>query len=56
MAGITEELKKEHFYKGDYIDNNPISLMKKEPQSFDYVIENSSTNKYLTEIKKLLQK
>lgn len=56
MAGITEDMKHQHFYKGEFIDSNPINIMGENKDKFNYVIKTSSTNKYLMEIKKLLQK
>lgn len=56
MAGITEDSKTNKFYKGDFIDSNPIQLVKDNPSYFDYVDTTSSTYKYVQEIKKLSQK
>ena len=56
MAGITEDMKKEHFYKGEFIDKNPIELLQQNDRSFDYIDNKSSTYKYIQEIKKLSQK
>ena len=51
MAGITEELKKEHFYKGDFIEKNPISEINNNPNKFDFILEESATLRYVHEIK-----
>ena len=56
MAGITEELKKKHFYKGDFIEKNPIESFINDNLHFDYIDKNSATIKYLNEIKILTQK
>lgn len=56
MAGVTEDSKNNRFYKGDFIDSNPIQLLKETPNYFDYVDTTSSTYKYVQEIKKLSQK
>jgi hypothetical protein len=56
MAGITEELKKEHFYKGDFIEKNPIKTIQKDSLYFDYVSQESSTLNYIQEMKKIIQK
>lgn len=56
MAGITEKDKNDSFYKGDFINQNPLDLLKQNPNYFDYVKETSSTFKYINEMKKIIQK
>jgi len=56
MAGVTEKEKSTKFFKGDYINNNPIDLLKNNKNVFDYVDNNSSTIKYINEMKKIIQK
>lgn len=56
MAGVTENLKQDKFYKGDFIDKDPIEILKKEPNYFDYINPNSSTTKYIENIKDYLKK
>lgn len=47
MAGVTEEFKKTKFYKGDFININPIDKLIEDINYFDYVDEKSSTKKYI---------
>jgi hypothetical protein len=47
MAGVTSDLKSTKFYKGDFINLNPIELLKIDDTIFDYIDENSSTKKYI---------
>lgn len=56
MAGVTEDIKNKHFYKGDFIDKNPIHCLKNDNSYFDYIDGGSATIKYLNEIKILTQK
>ena len=56
MAGVTEKDKQDKFYKGDFIKNNPLELLKNQPSCFDYVNKSSSTYKYINEMKKIIQK
>lgn len=56
MAGITQEMKNEQFFKGEFIDNNPLEIIKSNPNYFDYIKTNSSTNRYIDVMKKIIQK
>lgn len=56
MAGVTDNLKTTKFYKGDFIDQNPIEKLKEEETYFDYIDEKSSTIKYIDVMKSFLQK
>jgi hypothetical protein len=56
MAGVTEDMKNRCFYKGDYIEKNPIESFINDNLHFDYIDKNSATIKYLNEIKKVIQK
>ena len=56
MAGVTDNLKNTLFFKGDYINNNPIELLKNNIEYFDYVDNQSTTYKYINEMKKIIQK
>lgn len=56
MAGVTEKDKMGAFYKGDYINVNPMDQLKINPEFFDYVSKTSSTFKYINEMKKIIQK
>jgi hypothetical protein len=56
MAGVTENLKNSKFYKGEYIENNPLDRLKEDWNYFNYVDENSSTIKYIEVMKSIVQK
>lgn len=56
MAGITDDMKKEHFFKGEFIDKNPIDNLRIDGNFFNYIGKDSSTLKYIDEIKKIIQK
>jgi hypothetical protein len=55
MAGVTDNLKNSKFYKGDYINNNPLSILSSNPNFFDYIDKNSSTIKYIEVMKSIIQ-
>jgi hypothetical protein len=56
MAGVTENLKETKFYKGEYIENNPLERLKEDENYFNYVDKNSSTIKYIEVMKSIIQK
>jgi hypothetical protein len=56
MAGVTENLKTTLFYKGDYINNNPLDMLKNDIEYFNYVDKTSTGVKYINEMKKIIQK
>lgn len=56
MAGVTEDMKFNKFYKGQFIDIDPIELLKQTPNYFDYIDKNSSTIKYVDNIKSYIKK
>jgi hypothetical protein len=56
MAGVTEKDKKTKFFKGDFIDKNPINILKEDFGYFDYIDETNSTIKYINELKELVKK
>jgi hypothetical protein len=55
MAGVTENLKGTKFYKGEYINIDPIQKLKSNPNHFDYIDKNSSTIKYVEVMKSFIQ-
>ena len=55
MAGVTDNLKKTKFYKGEYINVNPIEKLKENPNHFDYIDSNSCTIKYIDIMKDFIQ-
>lgn len=56
MAGVTDNLKHSKFYKGGFIQVNPLEKLKNDISFFDYVDKNSSTIKYIDIMKDLLEK
>ena len=56
MAGITNDLKTTKFYKGDYINLDPIMKLKENPNYFDYIESNSATIKYIDNMKSFIKK
>lgn len=55
MAGVTEDLKSKKFFKGEYINLDPIQLLRDNPNHFDYVEETSSTIKYIEVMKSFIK-
>jgi hypothetical protein len=55
-AGITKDTKEGKFYKGDFIEKNPINLLKNNPTYFDYVSTNSASFFYIQEMKDFVRK
>lgn len=56
MAGVTEGLRGSKFYKGDYINIDPIEKLKEDINHFDYIDSNSATIKYIEVMKSFIQK
>jgi hypothetical protein len=56
MAGVTDDLKSTKFYKGEYINIDPIQKLRQNENHFDYVDKNSSTIKYIDVMKSYIKK
>ena len=56
MAGVTDDLKSTKFYKGEYINIDPIEKLRQNENHFDYVDKNSSTIKYIDVMKSYIKK
>jgi hypothetical protein len=56
MAGVTEDLKNTKFYKGDYINVNPLDKIREDENFFNYIDKNSSTIKYIEVMKSVVKK
>ena len=56
MAGVTDQLKTTKFYKGDFINRNPIEDLRSDVNFFNYVDKNSSTIKYIEVMRSFLEK
>jgi len=55
MAGITEEMKYTKFFKGDFIEKDPIEMLKNNFDYFNYIDSNNITIKYIDNIKSYLK-
>ena len=49
-------LNKQYGYKGDFINQDPISVLKDNPEYFDYIDKDSSTKKYIEVMTSLIKK
>lgn len=56
MAGVTDEQKTTLFFKGDFINKNPLQRLKEDINHFEYVKKSSTGFKYINEMKKIVQK
>jgi hypothetical protein len=56
MAGVTENLKSTKFFKGDYINVDPLVKLSEDITHFDYIDPESSTIKYIEVMKSYLKK
>ena len=56
MAGVTDDLKSTKFYKGEYINVDPIQKLRENINHFDYIDPQSSTIKYIDNMKSYIQK
>lgn len=56
MAGVTDDLKHSKFFKGDFINVNPLEKLKEDIEYFNYVDNNSSTKKYVELMKEIVKK
>lgn len=55
MAGVTDNLKSTKFYKGDFINVNPLEKLREDFSFFDYIDENSSTTEYINVMKSIIK-
>ena len=56
MAGVTDNLKTKKFFKGDFINVNPLDKLREDETFFDYIEESSSTKKYVELMKEIVKK
>ena len=56
MAGVTDDLKNRKFYKGEFINIDPIEKIKDDPTYFDFIESTSSTVKYIDNMKSYIKK
>jgi hypothetical protein len=56
MAGVTEDMKDHKFYKGEFIEEDPIEKLRSNKNYFDYIDNQSSTIKYVDIIRSYIKK
>jgi len=56
MAGVTSDQKNNKFFKGDYININPLELLSNDITYFDFINEDSCTKKYVEVMKTIVKK
>ena len=56
MAGVTADQRNTKFFKGDFIQVDPLDKLKQDFNCFDYIEKSSSTVKYIEVMKSYLQK
>jgi hypothetical protein len=56
MAGVTEDMKNHKFYKGEFIEEDPIEKLRSNKNYFDYIDNQSSTIKYVDIIRSYIKK
>ena len=56
MAGVTEDKKDHKFYKGDFIEIDPIEKLRDNINYFDYIDTESATIKYIDIMKSYVKK
>lgn len=56
MAGVTGDQNNKKFFKGDFIQIDPLEKLNNDSNYFDYIEKNSSTVKYIEVMRSYLQK
>lgn len=56
MAGVTDNLKSTKFYKGEFINVNPLDKLREDSNYFEYIDKDSATIKYVELMKDFLRK
>ena len=56
LAGVTEQNKDDKFFKGGFINQNPIEQLFNNPNYFDYINKSNATIKYIELMKSYLKK
>jgi hypothetical protein len=51
LAGVTDEDKRKHFFKGEYIHKDVFAEYRRNKTLFDYISPNSATTEYVKVIK-----
>ncbi len=55
MAGVTQDLKEKKFFKGEYINVNPLEKLKSDINFFEYIEQESATRKYIDIMKRVIK-
>lgn len=55
MAGVTDDLKRKMFYKGEFITVDPLQKLRENDNYFDYIEKDSATIKYIDQMKKVIK-
>ena len=56
MAGVTDDLKTKKFFKGEFININPLDKLRENFDYFDYIEKESCTLKYIEIMKEIVKK
>ena len=56
MAGATDDMKHRKFYKGSFLETDPIELLRTDSKHFDYIEPKSITTKYIENMKSYIKK
>jgi hypothetical protein len=56
MAGVTDDMKHRKFYKGSFLETDPIELLRTDSKHFDYIEPKSITTKYIENMKSYIKK
>ena len=56
MAGVTQDLRNKKFFKGDFINVNPLDKLNEDINYFNFVDKESSTIKYVELMKSIIKK
>ena len=56
MAGVTQDMRFKKFYKGEFINVDPNERLKEDPTYFDFIEPNSSTVKYIDNMRSFIKK
>lgn len=56
MAGVTDDMKRKKFYKGEFINENPFTKLIEDTSYFDFIEKDSSTLIYVQLMKDIIKK
>ena len=55
-AGVVEDMRIKSFYKSDFINVNPLNVLKNNINFFDFIEKDSATNLYVELMKSISKK